>query len=217
MNEDLVDFISKKKDTEGAQIHLSPSKLKDNIPKELSTQGYKNSSTDNHYLREPLKTRNKIQSSVYGTKTNKSKSISMQSSNVVKTSRVNQEIKTKPTMTKLTKVSCQNEDNIVINSFYNENLTKNKKDNRNETLYLFSKVKAENKKNEEILMKEKKIKEEMKKCTFKPKTAPINKLNDVFRAPSSNLVKYLKISNPKDSKLSYISRLQEWEKNKREK
>jgi len=135
----------------------------------------------------------------------------------VKTSRVNQEIKTKPTMTKLTKVSCQNEDNIVINSFYNENLTKNKKDNRNETLYLFSKVKAENKKNEEILMKEKKIKEEMKKCTFKPKTAPINKLNDVFRAPSSNLVKYLKISNPKDSKLSYISRLQEWEKNKREK
>jgi len=105
----------------------------------------------------------------------------------------------------------------VINSFYNENLTKNKKDNRNETLYLFSKVKAENKKNEEILMKEKKIKEEMKKCTFKPKVIPINKLNDVFRAPSSNLIKYLKISNPKDSKLSYINRLQEWEKNKREK
>ena len=73
------------------------------------------------------------------------------------------------------------------------------------------------KKKEETVMKEKRVKEELNKCTFQPKVTPIKKINDLFRAPSNNFVKYLKIQNPKNAKLSYIDRLQTWEKNKKEK
>ena len=97
-------------------------------------------------------------------------------------------------------------------SFNDDYFGSNVIENRNDTLYLFSKIKAENKKNKEIIHNQKKIKEELKTCTFKPKVTPIKKINDLFRAPTNNFVKLQKISNPKNTKLSYIDRLHTWNK-----
>lgn len=207
---DQDNFDEAAREADKALNALTTMKIKENMTKALASKSYFNQSVDDKPFKNS-KTRNN-RNNVYEVKSS-TKSINTTQA-TKKTGEVTKHTKT---ISKLTK-NAPREDNVNINSFNaNQKIFSTQAQNRNDALYLFAKVKAENKKNEELIIKEQQKKEELKKCTFQPKVTPVKKLNDLFRAPSQNLVKYLKIQNPKNAKLSYIDRLQTWDKSKKEK
>ena len=197
------EIITKEKEIPNSNELLS-SKIKENSTKEKLKGRTASQPIQSTLTKENIKTRNK--KDIFKKKDENSNSFLETKKNSLAV-----------TATKYLKNKKLENNSMKINSeikfsFNDDYFGSNVIENRNDTLYLFSKIKAENKKNKEIIHNQKKIKEELKTCTFKPKVTPIKKINDLFRAPTNNFVKLQKISNPKNSKLSYIDRLHTWNK-----
>ena len=196
-------------------LFISSSRLTENINKAIPKNSQKLSNESikkdlNYFTNESKKTRNNYKSYNFNSKINLTKS-----QNYSKKSQQQTSLYDKKNNSKLIRPS---EENIILQTFNNEyNNTKTNENDRNNSLYMFSKVKKENKTNLEKEMRDKRINDELEKCTFNPKVTPIRKINDLFRAPSKNLLNYLKITNPKDSRLSYIDRLNSWNTNQKQK
>ena len=197
------EIITKEKEIPNSNELLS-SKIKENSTKEKLKGRTASQPIQSTLTKENIKTRNK--KDIFKKKDENSNSFLETKKNSLAV-----------TATKYLKNKKLENNSMKINSetkfsFNDDYFGSNVIENRNDTLYLFSKIKAENKKNKEIIHNQKKIKEELKTCTFKPKVTPIKKINDLFRAPTNNFVKLQKISNPKNTKLSYIDRLHTWNK-----
>ena len=196
------EIITKEKEIPNSNELLS-SKIKENSTKEKLKGRTASQPIQSTLTKENIKTRNK---DIFKKKDENSNSFLETKKNSLAV-----------TATKYLKNKKLENNSMKINSetkfsFNDDYFGSNVIENRNDSLYLFSKIKAENKKNKEIIHNQKKIKEELKTCTFKPKVTPIKNINDLFRAPTNNFVKLQKISNPKNSKLSYIDRLHTWNK-----
>ena len=197
------EIITKEKEIPNSNELLS-SKIKENSTKEKLKGRTASQPIQSTLTKENIKTRNK--KDIFKKKDENSNSFLETKKNSLAV-----------TATKYLKNKKLENNSMKINSetkfsFNDDYFGSNVIENRNDTLYLFSKIKAENKKNKEIIHNQKKIKEELKTCTFKPKVTPIKKINDLFRAPTNNFVKLQKISNPNNTKLSYIDRLHTWNK-----
>ena len=116
--------------------------MKDNLTKQ-KTKGRNNSIQSIKQTFTSIKTRNN--NDIYQSKSGNSKFLTgFQNISISKSTKGNKVSNLKKVATNLTKT--KNDDNMLIPSMLNDNFNSNVLENRNDTLYFFSKIKAENKK-----------------------------------------------------------------------